>query len=113
MQIIYSVGLQKERLQRPARCPDPLWQLIEACWAQDPLLRPSFADTLHTLQQMQQQLSEAEQSGTTDKQGRQQSTAPQLQQEPPAAVLGQPGSQHQRPRREEPDDVDAHVAVVC
>ena len=90
MQIIYSVGLQKERLQRPARCPDPLWQLIEACWAQDPLSRPSFADTLHTLQQMQQ--------------------------EPPAAaavLVGQPGSPHQGPRREEPDDVDAHVAVVC
>lgn len=47
--------LQKERLQRPARCPDRLWHLIERCWAQDPQDRPSFADTLAELQQLQQQ----------------------------------------------------------
>lgn len=46
--------LQKERLQRPVRCPDELWQLIEACWAQDPKDRPSFEDTLRTLQQQLQ-----------------------------------------------------------
>jgi hypothetical protein len=47
--------LQKERLQRPARCPDQLWHLIERCWAQDPQDRPSFADILAELQQLQQQ----------------------------------------------------------
>ena len=54
--VCLPLSLQKERLQRPARCPDQLWQLIEACWAQDPKDRPSFADTLQALQQYEQQL---------------------------------------------------------
>jgi hypothetical protein len=58
--------LQKERLQRPARCPDQLWQLIEACWAQDPRDRPSFADTLQTLQRLQQQLSQDQQEAAAE-----------------------------------------------
>lgn len=76
------MALQKERLPRPARCPDQLWQLIEACWAQDPQARPSFADILVTLQQLQQQeqstVQQAEQEQVQpavvqeDKQGNQQ-----------------------------------------
>lgn len=58
--------LQKERLQRPARCPDQLWQLIEACWAQDPRDRPSFADTLQTLQHLQQELSRGQQEAAAE-----------------------------------------------
>jgi hypothetical protein len=45
--------LQKERLKRPGRCPDGLWQLIEACWQQQPEARPSFQVVLRTLQQLE------------------------------------------------------------
>ncbi|WIA28812.1 hypothetical protein OEZ86_011341 [Tetradesmus obliquus] len=61
MQIIYAVGLQKERLKRPARCPDGLWRLIEACWQQQPEARPSFASILATLQQLEAELQQQQQ----------------------------------------------------
>lgn len=117
MQIIYSVGLQKERLQRPARCPDDLWQLTEACWAQDPRDRPSFADMLHTLQQLQQQ-QQAVECGASDGAETPQpvpggvaaSSQAALKQQPlpvqPPPVAGQE-------EREQQEEVDAHVAVVC
>ncbi|KAF8072740.1 hypothetical protein HT031_000400 [Scenedesmus sp. PABB004] len=56
MQIIYTVGVQKERLARPARCPDGLWRLITACWAQAPEARPAFADVLAELQRLRAEL---------------------------------------------------------
>ncbi|KAI8616331.1 kinase-like domain-containing protein, partial [Chytriomyces sp. MP71] len=28
---------------KPSHCPDKFWQLVEACWAQDALQRPTFA----------------------------------------------------------------------
>ncbi|WIA08756.1 hypothetical protein OEZ85_008179 [Tetradesmus obliquus] len=61
MQIIYAVGLQKERLKRPVRCPDGLWRLIEACWQQQPEARPSFASILATLQQLEAELQQQQQ----------------------------------------------------
>lgn len=62
---------QKERLQRPIRCPDELWQLIEACWAQDPKDRPSFEDTLRSLQELQQQLHQQQQREQQEKEQQQ------------------------------------------
>lgn len=121
MQIIYSVGLQKERLQRPARCPDALWQLTEACWAQDPRDRPSFADILYTLQQLQQQQqhgAEAEcgpSPGASDEQTSQAvpvgvaASSQALKQQQPLPVQPEVAGQEER----EQEGVDAHVAVVC
>ncbi|KAF6260961.1 kinase-like domain-containing protein [Scenedesmus sp. NREL 46B-D3] len=55
MQIIYAVGLQEERLKRPGRCSEGLWELIEACWQQQPELRPGFQAILCTLKQLEAQ----------------------------------------------------------
>ncbi|KAI9336170.1 hypothetical protein BDR26DRAFT_501765 [Obelidium mucronatum] len=35
---------------RPSHCPDKFWTLIESCWAQDPLQRPSFSSIESQLQ---------------------------------------------------------------
>ncbi|KAJ3062324.1 hypothetical protein HDU99_005254, partial [Rhizoclosmatium hyalinum] len=46
------------RPTRPSHCPDKFWALIESCWIQDPLQRPSFSSIegqLQTLLKMQAQ----------------------------------------------------------
>ena len=35
---------QGKRLQRSPEIPDPWWDLITECWAQDAKVRPSFLD---------------------------------------------------------------------
>ena len=52
MQIIYVVGVLKERLPIPAGCPPPLARLLHSCWQQRPEMRPSFADIRQVLQVM-------------------------------------------------------------
>jgi hypothetical protein len=129
-------ALQKERLQRPARCPDPLWQLIEVCWTQDPRDRPSFADIQQKLQQMQQQLAETQQAGTSaDSSGQEKDSRLAVQQQQQLSQQGaleatpDPFQQQQQQQQggklpaqaasaqgqpvEESEEVDAHVAVVC
>jgi hypothetical protein len=61
--------LQKERLKRPSRCPDSLWQLIEACWQQQPEARPSFQTILHTLKQLEAEMQQQQQQHEADMQG--------------------------------------------
>jgi hypothetical protein len=55
------VCLQKERLKRPGHCPDSLWQLIEACWQQQPEARPSFQTMLRTLKQLEAEMQQQQQ----------------------------------------------------
>ncbi|KAL4447334.1 hypothetical protein ABPG77_007367 [Micractinium sp. CCAP 211/92] len=42
MQVIYQVGVLKERLPIPDGCPPFLAALIQDCWAEDPAHRPGF-----------------------------------------------------------------------
>ncbi|KAL4443548.1 hypothetical protein ABPG75_011285 [Micractinium tetrahymenae] len=42
MQVIYQVGVLKERLPLPEGCPPFLAGLIRDCWAEDPAERPGF-----------------------------------------------------------------------
>lgn len=65
------VYLQKERLGRPASCPDSLWQLIESCWHQQPEMRPTFQEILPRLGQMQADL-DLHKFGSSDNQKHQQ-----------------------------------------
>ena len=44
MQIVYAVATNGERPPLPNDVPIPLMKLINACWAEDPKLRPSFHD---------------------------------------------------------------------
>ena len=37
------------RLPRPVECPDPLWDLMRACWAANRKDRPTFAQVVATL----------------------------------------------------------------
>ena len=50
LQIIYMVGVLKRRLPIPRQVPRIMRQLIEACWHQEPTMRPSFEDILPILQ---------------------------------------------------------------
>ena len=50
LQIIYMVGVLKRRLPIPRQAPRIMRQLIEACWHQEPIMRPSFEDILPKLQ---------------------------------------------------------------
>ena len=38
-----------KRLQRPTGLPDNWWALVEDCWAQDPVFRPSCAQICETI----------------------------------------------------------------
>jgi hypothetical protein len=49
MQIIYFVGVLHQRLPIPDDCPPPLKELIAACWADQPDLRPDFHTILKSL----------------------------------------------------------------
>ena len=42
MQIVYCVSTKGERPPLPGDVPIPLMKLINACWAEDPKIRPSF-----------------------------------------------------------------------
>ena len=50
MQVIYMVGVLKERLPIPPSCPPPLARLLRSCWQHEPDMRPSFADIRQVLQ---------------------------------------------------------------
>ena len=50
VQIIFAVGVQRERPSIAADCPEPLRALIDACWAHSPAKRPPFSEVLETLQ---------------------------------------------------------------
>ena len=49
MQVIFAVGVQRQRLPLPPSCPAALLQLIERCWAADPRVRPGFHEILQSL----------------------------------------------------------------
>ncbi|KIK64858.1 hypothetical protein GYMLUDRAFT_982306, partial [Collybiopsis luxurians FD-317 M1] len=53
-QVMQSVS-QGQRPPQPQQnrwCPDALWELVEACWAQDPAARPNIQKLYDTLQQI-------------------------------------------------------------
>eukprot|EP00775_Hariotina_reticulata_P006309 gene6309-6544_t len=82
MQIIYAVGLQKDRLRRPLRCPDAMWELIEACWKQEPEERPAFSSVLATLEEQHRRQQQQQQEHDQEKQQRQGQTEQKPQQQP-------------------------------
>jgi len=43
MQVIFAVGVQKQRLPVPPHCPTFLARLMADCWRENPQDRPSFA----------------------------------------------------------------------
>ena len=49
MQVIFAVGVQKQRLPFPLNCPAALQRLVERCWAADPCARPGFPEILQIL----------------------------------------------------------------
>eukprot|EP00172_Hildenbrandia_rubra_P001221 Plantae.Rhodophyta-Hildenbrandia_rubra.ctg17685.p1 GENE.Plantae.Rhodophyta-Hildenbrandia_rubra.ctg17685~~Plantae.Rhodophyta-Hildenbrandia_rubra.ctg17685.p1 ORF type:complete len:1190 (+),score=214.78 Plantae.Rhodophyta-Hildenbrandia_rubra.ctg17685:7762-11331(+) len=52
MQVALAVLNQGLRPQIPPNCPRPLRWLMERCWSQDPLRRPSFVDISTILEEM-------------------------------------------------------------
>ncbi|PSC72410.1 Serine threonine-kinase CTR1 [Micractinium conductrix] len=57
MQIIFQVGVMRQRLPLPDHCPPFLRALIEECWAEEPTARPAFPHILHRLRAEQAQLA--------------------------------------------------------
>ncbi|KAK9820285.1 hypothetical protein WJX72_008607 [[Myrmecia] bisecta] len=53
MQVIYVVGVLKQRLQIPTTCPPGLQHLIKHCWQHVPEDRPGFPEILQRLQEEQ------------------------------------------------------------
>ena len=49
MQVIFAVGVQKQRLPIPEHCPPALRDLIEDCWHEEPADRPDFCTILDFL----------------------------------------------------------------
>mmetsp|Transcript_7416 Transcript_7416/g.21083 ORF Transcript_7416/g.21083 Transcript_7416/m.21083 type:complete len:802 (-) Transcript_7416:135-2540(-) len=49
MQVIFAVGVQKQRLPIPHHCPPGLRDLIRLCWKEDPRSRPPFSSALDRL----------------------------------------------------------------
>ena len=47
---IRDVLLKGERLGRPERCPTDVYKLVQSCWKEDPLERPSFEQIYKKLQ---------------------------------------------------------------
>jgi len=53
VQAAVAVAVEHRRPQLPPATPPPIAQLVEACWANDPLDRPSFDEILNSLEAMQ------------------------------------------------------------
>ncbi|GAB4814999.1 hypothetical protein N2152v2_002045 [Parachlorella kessleri] len=49
VQIILQVVQHGYRPARPDFCPDPLWELMQRCWASEPHNRPSFSEVVEEL----------------------------------------------------------------
>eukprot|EP00117_Sycon_ciliatum_P002284 scpid27812/ scgid7580/ Mitogen-activated protein kinase kinase kinase 10 len=49
MAVFYGVATGQHRLPIPSTCPEPLKDLMEACWAMDPKQRPLFEDIVMEL----------------------------------------------------------------
>jgi len=41
---------QGYRPKRPKKCPEPMWELITACWDADPVVRPHMSDVVDILE---------------------------------------------------------------
>eukprot|EP00281_Chroomonas_sp_CCMP1168_P035973 CAMPEP_0206243266 /NCGR_PEP_ID=MMETSP0047_2-20121206/17518_1 /ASSEMBLY_ACC=CAM_ASM_000192 /TAXON_ID=195065 /ORGANISM="Chroomonas mesostigmatica_cf, Strain CCMP1168" /LENGTH=437 /DNA_ID=CAMNT_0053668379 /DNA_START=39 /DNA_END=1349 /DNA_ORIENTATION=+ len=53
MQIAIAVATQDHRPPPPPNCPSCFWELMQKCWIAAPTNRPSFADVLSELEDMQ------------------------------------------------------------
>jgi len=53
MQIAVAVATQDHRPPPPKHCPQPFWLLMQHCWKTKPPDRPSFAEILSQLEDMQ------------------------------------------------------------
>jgi hypothetical protein len=51
MQVIFAVGVQKQRLPVPPHCPTFLAKLMADCWRDDPSDRPSFSIILNWIEE--------------------------------------------------------------
>ncbi|KAK9867625.1 hypothetical protein WJX84_001877 [Apatococcus fuscideae] len=65
MQVIYEVGVQKQRPPIPNSCPAELASLIGTCWDQDPAMRPAFSTILLLLKGMIAALGRHQVDGAT------------------------------------------------
>ena len=50
MQVIFAVGVQKQRLPVPPHCPTFLARLMADCWREDPEERPTFSKILNWIE---------------------------------------------------------------
>jgi Protein tyrosine and serine/threonine kinase len=50
VQVVAAVLGRRERPRIPSRCPAPLSQLMQQCWAHDPNVRPSFNEIVPWLE---------------------------------------------------------------
>ena len=44
------------RPDQPGRVPDPVWDVVQACWREDPLQRPGMATVVGALEACLEQL---------------------------------------------------------
>ena len=49
---IRDMIVEGERLGHPERCPNDMYDVMRACWKQDPQERPTFADIAKRVQQV-------------------------------------------------------------
>lgn len=55
LQVMFAVGVERQRLPIPAGCPPALARLLKECWRHNPPLRPSFPEVLARLRKIRAQ----------------------------------------------------------
>jgi hypothetical protein len=49
---VFESVMNGERLTKPKKCPDRVYEIMKKCWLDDPNARPSFKDLLQQLREV-------------------------------------------------------------